>query len=86
MQYVFIKDGFIEVPSLLNKKDCSRLYNSLKNRRNWGTKIFQSEKNYKKEFLNKPKTKLNPDCPALKIINVIGIDNHVNLLSVLFSK
>ena len=70
----FIKDGFIEVPSLLNKKDCSRLYNSLKNRRNWGTKIFQSEKNYKKEFLNKPKTKLNPGKGIQNLVDEYNLD------------
>ena len=46
----FVKDGFIEFPSLLNKKDCRILYKSLTNCRDWGSKLFLSEKNYKKEL------------------------------------
>ena len=56
----FIKDGFVEFNSLLDKRDCSRLYNRIKSSRNWGSKLFQTEKKYKQEFKNKPKTKLNP--------------------------
>ena len=36
----FIKDGFVEFNSLLNKQDCHRLYNRIKNSRNWGQKLF----------------------------------------------
>jgi len=56
----FIRDGFVEFNSLLDKRDCSRLYNRIKNSRDWGPKLFNSEKKYIQEFKNKPKTKLNP--------------------------
>jgi hypothetical protein len=56
----FIIDGFIKFNSLLNKRDCNKLYNEIKINRNWGPELFQSEKDYKKEFRNKLKKKLNP--------------------------
>jgi len=56
----FIKNGFVEFNSLLDKQECSRLYNKLKNSREWGPKLFQSENKYKLEFKKKPKIKLNP--------------------------
>ena len=40
----FIRDGFVEFNSLLDKRDCSRLYNRIKNSRDWGPKLFNSEK------------------------------------------
>ena len=56
----FIKNGFVDFNSLLDKQECSRLYNKIKNSRKWGPKLFQSENKYKLEFKNKPKIKLNP--------------------------
>jgi len=56
----FIKNSFVEFNSLLDKKECRRLYNKIKNSREWGPKLFQSENKYKLEFKKKPKIKLNP--------------------------
>ena len=49
----FIKNSFVEFNSLLDKKECRRLYNKIKNSREWGPKLFQSENKYKLEFKKK---------------------------------
>lgn len=56
----FIKNGFVEFNCLLDKQECSKLYNKIKNTRKWGLELFQSENKYKLEFKKKPKIKLNP--------------------------
>ena len=70
----FVKDGFIEFHSLLNKKDCRILYKSLTNCRDWGSKLFLSEKNYKKEFKNKSKEKLNPGKGVQNLVDKYNLD------------
>lgn len=62
----FIKNGFVEFNSLLDKKECRRLYNKIKNSREWGPKLFQSENKYKLEFKKNLKLNLIP-AKAFKI-------------------
>ena len=46
----FIKDGFISYDELLDKKKCEKIYNKVFNDRIWGKNLFQSEKDFLREF------------------------------------
>ena len=55
----FIKDGFISYDELLDKKKCEKIYNKVFNDRIWGKNLFQSEKDFLREFKSKKK-RTNP--------------------------
>ena len=55
----FIDGGFILFNELLNKKECKKIYNKIKNDRKWGKNLFQSERDFLNEFKNKKK-RTNP--------------------------
>ena len=56
----FTIDGFVRFNELLDQEECKKIDNNLKNNRNWGMDLFQSEESFLNEFKDKPKKRTNP--------------------------
>ena len=89
----FIKNGFVEFNSLLDKQECSRLYNKIKkNSREWGPKLFQSANKYNLEFKKKPKIKLNPGKGIQNLVDEQNLEfieknkSIINLLKIILGE
>ena len=70
----FADNGFVDLGSLLDQERCEELYRHLKNNRNWGTDLFQSEKEFLDEFKGKPFTKTNPGKGIQNLIDQYNLD------------
>ena len=78
----FLQDGFVKFENILDPLKCLQLYEKLKNDRNWGPNLFQSEESYLDEFKHKPIKKVNPGKGIQNLIdkfdlNFIENNNHI---------
>ena len=70
----FSDNGFVKLDNLLDHERCAELYHNLKNNRNWGMNLFQSEKEFLDEFKDKPFKKINPGKGIQNLIDEYNMD------------
>jgi hypothetical protein len=70
----FAENGFVKLDKMLDQEKCIELYKSLKNNRNWGINLFQSEQDFLNEFKDKPFKKINPGKGIQNLVDEYNLD------------
>lgn len=70
----FVDNGFIKLDNLLDKRKCAEIYENIKNNRNWGVNLFQSEQDFLNEFKDKPFNKINPGKGIQNLVDEYNLD------------
>ncbi len=70
----FAENGFVKLDEMLDQLKCIELYESLKNNRNWGIDLFQSEQDFLSEFKDKPFKKINPGKGVQNLVDEYNLD------------